>query len=122
VLSIGQCGLDNRSIGNLIQKHFQAEYVAADYTEDAFVQLREGGVALVLVNRVFDANGALGLELIKEIKAEEAYRDVPVMLVSNYDDAQREAMAAGAVRGFGKSALGDPATIERLRQYLPAKR
>jgi hypothetical protein len=43
---------------------------------------------------------------------------VPAMLVSNYEDAQQEAVAAGAVPGFGKSALYGPLVAERVRSYL----
>ena len=45
-------------------------------------------------------------------------RRVPVMLVSNYEDAQREAVAKGALPGFGKAALGQPHTLARLRAVL----
>jgi hypothetical protein len=40
------------------------------------------------------------------------------MLVSNYDDAQEEAIAAGAAPGFGKSALYGPLVVERVRAFL----
>jgi hypothetical protein len=40
------------------------------------------------------------------------------MLISNYEDAQKEAQAAGAVAGFGKAALGQPAMLDRVRPYL----
>jgi len=44
-----------------------------------------------------------------------------VMLVSNYEDAQKEAVAAGALAGFGKASLGRPAMIESLRSVLGDK-
>jgi hypothetical protein len=40
------------------------------------------------------------------------------MLVTNYPQHQAEAVAAGAVRGFGKLEYGDPATLEKLRAVL----
>ena len=40
------------------------------------------------------------------------------MMVSNYADAQDKAVADGAVSGFGKAALDDPATVELLGTYL----
>ena len=43
---------------------------------------------------------------------------MPVMLVSNYEDSQRQAVLAGAAPGFGKSALGQSQMIDRLRQFL----
>jgi DNA-binding NtrC family response regulator len=58
---------------------------------------------LVLVNRVFDAGGE-GLKFIEALK--KSGNGVPVMLVSDYADAQAAAVAQGAVMGFGKSGLG----------------
>ena len=59
---------------------------------------------LVLVNRVFDADGDSGLEFIAAIKA--SGDTTPMMLVSDYADAQAQAVAKGAMPGFGKSMLG----------------
>ena len=72
----------------------------------------------MLVNRILDADGSSGMELIKQIKADTALRNVPVMLVSNYDHYQEEAVKEGALKGFGKGALGQPQTIARLKSYL----
>jgi hypothetical protein len=40
------------------------------------------------------------------------------MLVSNYADAQRDAVGRGALPGFGKSALRQPETLSRLAEVL----
>jgi CheY-like chemotaxis protein len=72
----------------------------------------------VLVNRVLDADGSSGLELIRALKAEEQLRDVPVLLVSNYEDAQAQAVQAGAVPGFGKAELGQPHMLACVEPYL----
>ncbi len=42
------------------------------------------------------------------------------MLVSNHEDAQAEAVAAGALPGFGKASLGQPGMIERVAAALKA--
>ena len=41
-----------------------------------------------MVNRIFDADGVEGTELIKKLQADESNRKTTVMLVSNYADAQ----------------------------------
>src|SRR5437016_1803507 len=105
VLSVGQCGADHGAISRTIDSHFKAEIVSADTAAEAFDRLRTGEYALVLVNRVFDADGDSGLKLIQQLKAAEDLAQVPLMLVSNYEDAQRDALAAGAAPGFGKAAL-----------------
>ncbi len=118
VLSVGQCCADHDSIRRLIEERFQAEVVPADTAREAMDQLRAGGFGLVLVNRLLDADGSPGLQIIKQLKQDVQLRQIPVMLVTNYEQHQREAVAAGAVPGFGKAALGGPETIERLREYL----
>ena len=40
------------------------------------------------------------------------------MVVSNFEDAQKTAVEAGAVQGFGKAALESNETKELLAQYL----
>lgn len=118
VLSIGQCCADHSSIQRTFQQHFGAEVASADTLEEALSSIRQGPFDLVLVNRVLDADGASGLNVIRRIKQEATGQNLPVMLVSNYEDAQREAEDLGAVPGFGKAALGQPRMLARVKAYL----
>jgi CheY-like chemotaxis protein len=118
VLSAGQCMADHGSISHTFRKAFGAEVVAAELLQGLGRGVRGEPFALVLVNRVFDADGSSGLELIRAIKADGALKAVPVMLVSNYDDAQAQAMEEGAVAGFGKAALGQPHMLQRVGKVL----
>jgi two-component system chemotaxis response regulator CheY len=117
VLSVGQCGADHPAIARVIREQFDADVVPADSADEAFAELRSGDYDLVLANRVFDLGGS-GLEFIAQLKADDAIKDVPVMLVSNYPDAQAEAAARGALPGFGKAALRDPDTLRKLSAAL----
>jgi two-component system, chemotaxis family, chemotaxis protein CheY len=117
VLSVGQCGADHASISSTLRRQFSAEVAPADGGDEALGLLRQGGFDLVLVNRTLDAGGS-GLRFIEQLKADETLKAIPVMLVSNYEDAQRQAEAAGALPGFGKAALGQPRTLDRLRAVL----
>ena len=116
ILSIGQCGADHAGISRMISANFDAEVIPCDSGAEARARVAREPFDLVLVNRILDSDGSEGIDIIKALKESEA--SVPVMLVSNHDDAQREAVAAGAVLGFGKSALGQPQTIARLRRLL----
>jgi CheY-like chemotaxis protein len=116
VLSIGQCPADHAAISRVLADQFQAAVIPVDNEDQAALELRRAPVSLILVNRIFDADGRLGLEFIRRWK--EAEPHVPIMLVSNYEDAQKDALQAGAVAGFGKAALGQPAMLDRLRPYL----
>jgi len=118
ILSLGQCAPDHASISGMVRQQFGAEVVAAHTYEDALAKLRSGGFALVLVNRVLDFDGQPGLDFIDRLKEDEVLDSLPVMLVSNHTDAQEEAVAHGALPGFGKSALRQPETVVRLRAVL----
>jgi two-component system chemotaxis response regulator CheY len=76
---------------------------------------------LVLVNRIGDDDGASGLELIRTIKADPALSTLHVMLVSNFADAQTEAIGLGALPGFGKSELGKRALTTKLQAAIEPK-
>jgi two-component system chemotaxis response regulator CheY len=118
VLSVGQCFADHSSISRTIRQHFDAEVEDAAGADEARARLQRGKFDLVLVNRVLDGDGSQGVDLIGQLKAEEALHGLPVMLVSNYEDSQQEAVARGALPGFGKAALGQPRMLGLLRAVL----
>jgi CheY-like chemotaxis protein len=122
VLDVGQCPPDHAALRRLLEG-LGAEVVQAHALADTLAQLRAGGIDLVLVNRKLDLDYSDGLEIIRRLESEAALRAVPVMLVSNYAEAQAEAVAAGAESGFGKAQLDDPETRRRLERFLaPAGR
>jgi len=121
VISVGQCGYDNSRIRSLIR------------TIDSTVEIREtdshqetmevlaslGEAALVLVNRVFDMDGSSGMDLIGQLKSKDSeFANIPVMLVSNYEKSQAEAIANGAIQGFGKSELQSVETRKKIESVL----
>jgi len=118
VLDVGQCGPDHAAIKQMLVSRFGVEVNLALTTEQAFELFQQHEYDLVLVNRILDLERTEGIEFIKQIKGDETRPRVPVMLVSNLEDAQQQAVAVGAVRGFGKNALHDPATEALLQTYL----
>jgi CheY-like chemotaxis protein len=105
ILDVGQCGLDHGNIARHLSESYGAEVALADTKGQAMATLRTGEFDLVLVNRVLDLDGSSGLDVIRAIKADPNVSHVPVMLVSNYPEAQAEARTLGALPGFGKAAL-----------------
>ncbi len=105
ILSVGQCSFDHGMISRHLRTIYGAEVVGANAVGEALVSLRAGNFDVVLINRILDADGTPGIELIRAIKAEPDLAAIPVMLVSNYEDAQMEAQSVGAVPGFGKTDL-----------------
>jgi DNA-binding NtrC family response regulator len=116
ILSIGQCGVDHAAISRLFRDEFGLAVDGADSLTDAEELFGSNIYALVLVNRVLDADGSSGISVLRDLIARHA--SVPMMLVSNYPDAQQEAMRHGAVEGFGKSSLNHERTRTLLRDVL----
>src|SRR5258708_3449077 len=101
ILSVGQCQADHGQLSHTLRQLFAAEVVPVADAAEAQRRLGQETFDLVLVNRVLDADGTSGLDLIRRLKQETP---APVMLVINFADAQAEAVAAGALPGFGKAA------------------
>jgi CheY-like chemotaxis protein len=118
ILDVGQCGPDHATMRQFLTRHFDCEIVQTHGPDDTLDELRRSGYDLVLINRKLDCDYSDGIEIIRQIKADPAIAEVPAMLVTNYPQHQAEAVAAGAVRGFGKLEYGDPATLEKLRVVL----
>lgn len=118
VLSVGHCGMDQRVLSWFLDEHFGAEVAPALTEADAIRQLKQAAYDLVLVNRRLDADGASGVDIIHRLKSKAEFARIPMMLVSNFADAQAAAVESGAVPGFGKSEYGDPTVVDRLRPFL----
>jgi CheY-like chemotaxis protein len=117
VLDVGNCQPDHAAIRQLLSR-FDCEVLQAHGVADALEALRAGGVDLVLVNRKLDADYSDGVEVIRQIKADPAFADTPVMLITNYPEHQDAAESLGALRGFGKLEFGKPETLDRLTPIL----
>jgi len=118
VLSVGQCNMDHGTITRHFSQRFGARVDRADGLDDAREALGRERYALVLVNRQLDADGSSGVDVIRAIKSDAAASSVPVMLVSNFADAQEDARAAGAEPGFGKAQLDADETHAKLAALL----
>ena len=118
VLNVGQCGFDNHSIAAFLGRHFDVEIRNTNLAADTLAALGQESFDLVLINRKLDQDYSDGIDVLRSIRADESFGDVPVMLVSNYADAQAAAVEAGAIQGFGKNECDQPAIVDRLAQVL----
>jgi hypothetical protein len=86
----------------------------ADDADDLEAELSRASV--LLVNRVLDGDfgTSSGIELIARLA--KAENRPAMLLISNYPEAQQQAIAAGALPGFGKAELYNPRTAELLRE------
>lgn len=111
---VGHCGFDSGSLKRLAKDAAPAAEVSRVNDQAALEKIAKPST-LLLVNRVldgrFDAGGS-GIDLIQSLSQDD---DGPaMMLISNYADAQEQAVEAGALPGFGKSDVGNTATRELI--------
>jgi two-component system chemotaxis response regulator CheY len=118
ILSVGQCAFDHNRIRRQLEQSFRAQVLGVSTFDEALTALHSEHYDLVLVNRVNDHDEAPGLDLIRMVKADAAVSEVPVMLVSNYPEAQEAAQALGALPGFGKADLASESIRARLGAIL----
>ena len=105
----------------MLQKHFDVGIDRVMFVDEAIAKMQGRKYDLALVNRLIFADSSEGIDLIRRAKAESALAATPIMMISNYEQAQSAAMAEGAERGFGKAGIGQVAVIETLGRYLPRK-
>jgi hypothetical protein len=118
VALVGHCGPDASYLRISVARAVKdVSFINADDESDLNRALVEG-VDLVLLNRRLDWGFRTdeGIELIRHLRAQ--HPNVKLMLVSNYPEAQDEAVKAGALPGFGKNEMRSSHVTERLRAAL----
>jgi two-component system chemotaxis response regulator CheY len=118
VLDVGQCGPDHASIRSFLTRNFDCEVVQVNDAAGALAKLKDSRFDLVLVNRKLDIDYSDGVDVIRALKADPETAGVPVMLVTNYPEHQDAAIAAGAIRGFGKLEFQQADTRAKLAAVL----
>ena len=106
ILLVGHCGPDAHFLRMVVRR--AVEGVTCEFVNDQKALDEKLPTALLaLINRVLDGRFSAdsGIELIRQL-AGSADESTPMMLISNYAEAQQEAETAGAKPGFGKSDAG----------------
>ena len=119
ILDVGQCPRDRGLIERFLlsfNERLQISHV--DCITEALKSLKENKFDLVLVNRKIDCDYSDGIELVRLIQEFPEQQRPPVMLVSNYPDAQAVAVNHGAVPGFGKNFDISSQTRDFLSRHL----
>ena len=115
VMLVGHCGPDAIMLKTVVQRALPEANVELINDHDALDASLAGDVVL-LVNRELDGDfrtGVGGIDLIRHLT--ESATTAPMLLVSNFEEAQAQAEAAGAMPGFGKSDLYHDDTTQRLK-------
>ena len=118
LLIVGQCDFDYQRISFVLSKIFELEIYRADSFDDAIQSALEQPYALILINRIMDLDRSEGIAILHELKSIPQTENIPVMIISDYQETQDSAVAAGASPGFGKAALDTEQTFELLSNYL----
>lgn len=116
ILSIGQCQNDGPWMRRVLKKHLGAVVEEADSASEAVSKARQSRYDLILVNRELAFEQSSGLDLVPGLIAISP--ETPVMLVSDYEEAQVAAIEQGAARGFGKSDFETTETLGRLAKVV----
>lgn len=118
VVLVGHCGPDSSYLSMAVRGAVKDVHItSADSDAEVEREITEGA-DLLLLNRVLDYGFSqhTGVELLRALK--QKYPNLKTMLVSNYDDAQRDAIAAGALPGFGKRDIGSAKVKQLLHNAL----
>lgn len=118
ILDVGQCNPDYSAISQFLHAHFDVEIDRSDLLSDSLEKLRANSYDLVLINRKLDKDYSDGMRILETIKSDDHLKHIPVMIISNYADAQAAAVAAGAEPGFGKAELADLRSVEKVRAVI----
>jgi hypothetical protein len=116
ILLVGHCGVDGPRLKDELSRALPGTHVERINSDEDLREAVGKGADLLLVNREPVGFESGGIAIIRQVKKLEP--KCKVMLVSDYDDAQEEAKAAGALPGFGKSEMGSARLAEHVRAAL----
>lgn len=105
----------------MLGERFDVSIDRVMFVDEALEKLRSNTYALVLFNRLIFADGSPGIALLERAKSDGSINGTPMMMISNFEEAQAKSIAAGGVPGFGKNSVFEDSTAELLAQYLPGK-
>ena len=121
VLDVGNCDPDHAMIRRMLTENFDVSVDRVMSVDEAIRCMRQTSHDLVLFNGLIFADSSAGIELLTRARSDAALKTVPIMMISNQDEAQEACVAAGGRRGFGKAAIFEPSTVELLSAYLPRR-
>ncbi len=122
ILLVGHCGPDSYMLRSAVQRVLPGGalvMVNDGGTLETEMRQADGRTVLLLINRVLDGTFETqdGIDLIRRLHDAPAGGPAAapaMMLVSNLDDAQDQAVRAGALPGFGKKDAYSDETRRRL--------
>lgn len=115
ILDVCPCSFDHADMRKTIARVCTASVDQVRTGADAMKHIQQHPYDLVLINRTLD--GPMdGLSLLAALRSQAV--PPPMMLISNYADAQASALALGALPGFGRAKIDDPVSAQQIRRAL----
>ena len=124
VLAVGHCGPDSWMLRAAAERAFGSSMRFESFEDESRLRAHltsSDDPVLLLVNRRLDGwfDAPDGIALIRDVLQDEPAGRV-AMLISNLPEALADAEAAGAMPGFGKTALQAPETSAALQAAAAA--
>jgi len=116
ILVVGHCNVDGPRLVKELNRDFAEARVERINSREDLEAACSAGADLLLVNREPVGFETAGLEIIKDVR--QKYPQAKVMLISDFPDAQAQALLEGAVPGFGKSQMGTAGMSEAVGAAL----
>lgn len=121
VVLVGHCGPDTSYLRMAVQKALPGSPIRSAHDETELDQLLaaipgEDPQPILLINRALESGFAseTGVELVAHIHRKRPLSKL--LLVSNFPEAQEEAVKNGALPGFGKREIGSAKVISLLQE------
>jgi two-component system, chemotaxis family, chemotaxis protein CheY len=119
VVLAGHCGPDSSYLKLTVKKAIgEVILLSADDSRELTAILENGEPDLILLNRElgYGFEPDTGVEMIATLR--RSYPNLKMILITNFQEIQRAAEAAGGLPGFGKRELGTPRVHQVLREAL----
>ena len=115
---IGHCGPDSSYLRMVCGQAAKGAQVLMADDDSELQDVLAQDVDLLLFNRElgYGFTHKMGVDAIRYLRG--LNKNLRMMLVSNYPDAQAAAVANGALPGFGKREIGSARVIEVIRGAL----
>jgi two-component system chemotaxis response regulator CheY len=118
VALVGHCGADSSYLRLAVSRAEPGVQIIMADDDAELKKALDQGTDLILFNRQLDYGfeETEGAALVGKLS--RYYPNTRMMLVSNYPEAQAQAVAAGAMPGFGKRELGSPRVTQLIKDAL----
>ncbi len=118
VILVGHCEHDSGKIVDSLLRAGFKEFKSADSVDEAVGFLGKEDISLFVGNRVIGSDEKGGIALVDKVKGCDEGKDIPIMILSGFEETQKEAVEHGAVQGVGKAVIASDETINEFKKYV----